>query len=156
MSKEQYVTFDVAKLLKEKGFDWKTDFVWYEHLPLSLDWRNKANQKAMDYFYFNETTEHHSCYRNCDKKPSYINGDIYSAPTQQMACRWLREVHNIHIMPTIGCDVDRTPRIFYGAVIASFNKNGDICYHNPLDENGYNEPEDAVEAALEYSLKNLI
>lgn len=156
MSKEVYVSFETAKLLKEKGFEWKTEFVWYEHLPPSIDWRNKANQKAMDYFYFNETTEHQSYYRNCDKKPSYINGDIYSAPTQQMACRWLREEHNIHIMPTIGCDVDRTPRIFYGVVIALFNDYGDIDLRDPLDEKGYDSPEEAIEAALEYILKNLI
>ncbi|WP_287385648.1 hypothetical protein [Lachnospira sp.] len=81
--------------------------------------------------------------------------DICSRPTQQMACRWLRK-RGIHIMPTIGCDVDRTPRIFYRAIIALFNDYDDIDYRDPLDENGYDEPEDAIEAALEYCLTNLI
>jgi len=137
--KDEYVKFDTAKLLKEKGFNWKV-FHFYdedEHLK---------HREGDCYSLYNW---------NYPTKDEY--GSKYcSAPTQQMACRWLREEHNIHIMPTIGCDVDRTPRIFYSAVIASFNKNGDICYHNPLDENGYNEPEDAVEAALEYALENLI
>ena len=94
MITEDYVSYEISKLLKEKGFDWRTEFVWYEHLPSSIDWKNNANQKAIDYFYFNETTEHHSYYGNCDKKPSYINGDIYSAPTIQMALRWLKETHD--------------------------------------------------------------
>lgn len=88
--------------------------------------------------------------------PHYFFKDCYIfAPTQQMACRWLRK-RGIHIMPTIGCDVDRTPRIFYGAVIALFNDYGDIDYRDPLDEDGYDEPEDAVEVALKYVLTNLI
>lgn len=139
MNKEQYVTFEVAKLLKEKGFDWKVFHFYDENGHLK-------HREGDCYSLYNW---------------NYPTNDEYgsqycSAPTQQMACRWLREEHNIHIMPTIGCDVDRIPRIFYGAVIASFNNNRDISYHDPLDENGYNEPEDAVEAALEYVLKNLI
>lgn len=147
MNEEQYVTFDVAKLLKEKGFDWKTDFVWYEHLPLSLDWRNKANQKAMDYFYFNETTEHQSYYRNCDKKPSYINGDIYSAPTQQMACRWLRKEKGIHILPEIS-EVKENPK-YYCMIWKTSTLESFIIEL-------FDSYEDAIEAALEYVLKNLI
>ena len=144
---EQYVSFEVSKLLKENGFDWKTDFVWYEHLPLSLDWRNKANQKAMDYFYFNETTEHHSCYRNCDKKPSYINGDIYSAPTQQMACRWLRKEKGIHILPEIS-EVKENPK-YYCMIWKTSTLESFIIEL-------FDSYEDAIEAALEYVLKNLI
>lgn len=115
---EAYVSFEVAKLLREKGFDWDTDKVY------------ERNLMACRY-------------------------EDYPMPTQQMACRWLREVHNIHIMPTIGCDVDRTPRIFYGVVIALFNDYGNIDYRT-IDGNEYDEPEDAVEAALLYVLKNLI
>lgn len=138
-TKERYVSYEMAKLLKEKGFAWRVFNFYDEHGGFS-------EHIGSVYSLYNW---------NYPTKDEY--GSQYcSAPTQQMACRWLREEHNIHIMPTIGCDVDRTPRIFYGAVIASFNKNGDICYHNPLDENGYNEPEDAVEVALEYALKNLI
>ena len=50
MNKEQFVLFEIAKLLKDKGFDWPTEFVWYEHLPPSIDWRNKTNQKISKIF----------------------------------------------------------------------------------------------------------
>lgn len=130
--KEAYVTFEVAKLLKEKGFDWTVDTYY-------CDDSNYVQHDIIEY-----------------RKENYNSHKLHiSAPTQQMVCRWLRE-RGIHIMETIGCDVDRTPRIFYGAVIALFNDYGDIDYRNPLDENGYDSPEDAVEAAIQYVLTNLI
>lgn len=154
---KECVSFEVAKLLREKGFDWKTEFVWYEHLPSSLDWRNKTNQKAIDYFYFNETTEHHSYYRNCDKKPSYINGDIYSAPTQQLAMRWLREVHKIDISVTPDdgswwikiTELESWSSVFNGKVLNS----DDIKF---AYQGNISTKEECYEAALWYVLKNLI
>ena len=133
--KEAYVSYKVAKLLKEKGFDWGCCSYWClfpNGDRVHTDYGHFANHNG------NET----------DK--------FVSRPTQALACRWLRKEHNIHIMPTIDSDAYRTQKIFYGAMIASFNNNGDISYHGPLYENGYNEPEDAIEAALEFALKNLI
>ena len=151
MNKEEYVDFDTAKLLKEKGFDWKTDFVWYEHLPPSIDWRNKANQQAMDYFYFNETIEHHSYYRNCDKKPSYISGDIYSAPTQQMACRWLYEEKGFYIA-ILPCEKGFYAMIYHTGVsrhLEYLSLVQDKEHDNPT-------PQQAIESALQYCLTKLI
>ena len=138
MNKEQYVTYKTANLLKEKGFNWEC-LTRYDKPIFSNNVSIFTEANAIDW-------------------NTYYYGSYYkfSAPTQQMACRWLREEHNIHIMPTIDSDAYRTQKIFYGAMIASFNNNGDISYHGPLYENGYNEPEDAIEAALEYVLKNLI
>lgn len=135
---EQYVSFETAKLLKEKGFDWFT-FGYY-----TMD-----DYDSPPYFGIENL-----CADNWNGEVEEVNDFWFSAPTQQMACRWLRK-RGIHIMPTIGCDVDRTPRIFYGVVIALFNENGDIDYRT-TDGNEYNEPEDAIEAALQYALKNLI
>ena len=134
--KEAYVTFETAKLLKENGFDWD----------------------CLGFFKYYKSSPHAKprLEMNISIYPSVRENSVASCPTQQMACRWLREEKGIHIMPTIGCDVDRTPRIFYSAVIALFNDYGDIDYRDPLDENGYNEPEDAIEAALKYCLTNLI
>lgn len=138
--KEAYVSYEVAKLLKERGFDWFT-YAYY----------TKDDVDTKPYFGMENL-----CPDNWNGEVGEVNDLWFSAPTQQMACRWLREAHNIFIMPTIDSDAYRTQKIFYGAMIASFNNNGDISYHGPLYENGYNEPEDAIEAALEYVLKNLI
>jgi hypothetical protein len=134
--KDEYVKFGTAKLLKEKGFDWECYGTY-----------NIIEEVLMN--------EHSVTVVSHTNKNSTLGNAWISAPTQQMACRWLREVHNIHIMPTIGCDVDRTPRIFYGIVIALFNDYGNIDYRT-TDENEYDSPEEAIEAALEYALTNLI
>lgn len=151
MTKEQYVSFETSKLLKAKGFDWRTEFVWYEHLPLSVDWRNKANQKAMDYFYFNETTEHHSSYGNCDKKPSYISGEIYSAPTIQMALRWLKDTHGLWVV-SIPCSDGG----FYFTIYKRYGKFWKDNVYDHTEYESFDEPECAVESGINYSLIHLI
>ena len=81
MNHECYVSLEVAKLLKEAGFDWE------EHYP-----RN--------FCYVNDNTE------LFDKSvlKNYIGDDdvIYLAPTLDIAQRWLREVKDIdvYIFPT--------------------------------------------------------
>lgn len=71
MIKEAYVSFEVAKLLKEKGFDVPTH-VFYNP---KKDYILKFDPCLID-----------------------RNAGIYvSAPTHQMVLAWLREVHNIHI-----------------------------------------------------------
>ena len=76
MNHECYVSFEIAKLLKEAGFDWE------EHYP-----RN--------FCYVNDNTE------LFDKSvlKNYIGEDdvIYLAPTLDIAQRWLREIKNIEI-----------------------------------------------------------
>lgn len=73
---ECYVSPEVAKLLKEAGFDWE------EHYP-----RN--------FCYINDNTE------LFDKSvlKNYIGEDdvIYLAPTAEVAQRWLREVKGIEV-----------------------------------------------------------
>lgn len=149
---EDYCSYEVAKLLKEKGFDELTTFVWYQHLPTSLDCQNLANKKARDYFYHDETTEHNSSYKNSRHKPEYIHGDIFSCPTHQMAMKWLREVYDIHI--SVGKtflinDIDNKPYLVYVCTKkchTSYNSWQE--YHSTY--------EDAVEAALKYCLTYMI
>lgn len=147
MNKEQFVLFEVAKLLKEKGFNWQTEFVWYEHLPPSIDWRNKTNQKAIDYFYFNETTEHHSSYRNCDKKPSYINGDIYSAPTVYEVIDWLE---------TRGYWIVYRPLDYYKGVIVSILAADDADEWYDVNNITAETKYEGLNNALKFCLEHLI
>lgn len=82
VNNECYVSLEVAKLLKEAGFDWE------EHYP-----RN--------FCYVNDNTE------LFDKSvlKNYIGEDdvIYLAPTLDIAQRWLREVKNLILL------IDITP-----------------------------------------------
>lgn len=72
MSKEDYVSLEVAKLLKEKGFD-----------------------EQCRYTYCGESEEDIGVSNN---KNSSFPQDIYSMPTLYEAQKWLRNSHNIHIV----------------------------------------------------------
>ena len=69
---EDYVSFEVAKLLKEKGFDSHYSTLFYKNDKLE--------------FYKEE------------RKKYWLKVDEYAAPTLCMAQKWLRETKDIHIM----------------------------------------------------------
>ena len=126
MIKEAYVSLEVAKLLKEKGFDEKC-YAFYEY-----------DSKE---FYREERI---TC---CNSR-----SDDYAAPTHQMAMAWLREVHNIFIViePHM-YDYINEKNLSY--VISLWQGDN---YSENITSKDYPTYEQAVEAALKYSLKNLI
>jgi hypothetical protein len=75
MITEDYVSYNTAKLLKEKGFDEACRAYYYE---------DDGKLKLM---------ESYSAYavKNMSNSYFFVNG----APTLQMAMKWLREAHNI-------------------------------------------------------------
>lgn len=147
MLTEDYVSYEVAKLLKEKGFDESTTFVWYQHLPVSLDCQNLVGKKVRDYFYHDETTEHNSSYKNSRHKPEYIYGDIFSCPTHQMAMKWLRERCCYIVVNPDPSDETESTMLWWVEIMHKTD------YKEFYDFDTY---EEAVEAALKYSLENLI
>ena len=72
MITEDYISFDIAKLLKDKGFD--ADITTYR-----------------DYFIQNGNIV--ISLQEC------LSKDRFKTPTLQMAMKWLREVHNLKIYP---------------------------------------------------------
>ena len=83
MTHEQYIELETAKLAKQAGFDWEIDACYS---------RFQAELSLIEHDYngnFNNTTEY-----ICDKNSDW---DWYSAPTQAVLQRWLREVHNMII-----------------------------------------------------------
>ena len=73
------ITFDTAKLAKEKGFGWNIVnrlYTVYEHGKLE----------------FIENINRNVAHPDFEKI-------YYPAPTQSLLQKWLREVHNIHIFP---------------------------------------------------------
>ena len=124
MITEDYVSLKVAKLLKEKGF----------------------NEKCIGYYPRGENTEvnHSFLYeRNSD----WIDNSI-SAPTHQMAMKWLREVHKILVVVGIKKEDKREYRYSIKSI-----RNNDII---GISDRRYIHYEEAVEAALKYCLTNLI
>ena len=141
MNKEQYVTFEVAKLLKEKGFDWFT-FGYY-----TMD-----DYESPPYFGIENL-----CTDNWNGKVDEVNDLWFSAPTQQMALHWLREVHKIDIsvIPDDGSwwikitELESWSGVFNGKVLNS----DDIKF---AYKGATSTKEECYDAALWYVLNNLI
>lgn len=133
--KEQYVSIEVAKLLKEKGFCEENVYCYYQGE------------------YENDSTD---VWRGECKFNWNIYNDSYSAPTQQMACRWLREEHKIHITAE-PLEMFKQERIVYEPIIYLLNDFDDFALEyktvhlKECDTNEY-----AIEVALQYCLTNLI
>ena len=121
---EDYVSFEIAKLLKEKGFD-EDCWCWYED--------DGYFRESNDYYGFQSNSCHIGYDFNC------------SAPTLQMAMKWLREVR--HIFLSIQQHMDMS-YVWY-AYMDGFAKGCDRESHN-------NTYEQACEAAIKYCLKKLI
>ena len=133
--KEQLVSFKVAKLAKEKGFNEET-YAFYDSTntlinPLAAhkesNWtRHIILNKYNDGFVYNSTTG------------NKVNN--YAAPTQSLLQKWLREKHNIVVF------INPYPTTY--AAVIQYNNREDK-YATDL----YDTYEIALEKGLEEALK---
>ena len=123
MITESYCSFEVAKLLKEKEFNEKT--------PAS----------------YHESGELQEGFGRWNTTPIY-----YSAPTLQMAMKFLRINHNIllFLLPS-----QENGKLVYLVEVWVWNEEEGI-YESTYAPMPRKEPEEAVDAAIKYLLKNLI
>ena len=125
---EDYVSFETAKLLKDKGFDELCECAYSAGGQYLLSCykgiadRRIKNDEALDFSYSS------------------------TAPTLQMAMKWLREVYNFHIWIEPNHDKEG----LYNAHV----KVG--WWSNNWGGVGYNTYEQACEAAIKYCLEHLI
>ena len=130
---EDYVSYEVAKLLKEKGFDERCEYC---------------------YAYFDDNDIRVFELRP-NKNAQNLAENRYPYVTHQMAMKWLREVHNKHC--DIGYDIDLN--WFFQIIDLKETVEYDYLetkYYHTENESGFNSYEDAIEAALKYVLENLI
>lgn len=137
MIKDEYVSYKTAKLLKEKGFDAETEHeMWYvcKKYSTGVPWN------AIDYKVGDITRE-------------YADGHVIPMPTQQMAMRWLREVHKIEVR----VDYDRDKSSWWGATYPmDLNPDDDIEQKALAFDYKGKTYEEAAEAGIIYTLENLI
>ena len=134
MITEDYVSFETAKLLKEKGFDWDCEYMYSE------------NEKWF-------------VHCKCNNSSKTMADENYAAPTLQMAMKWLREVHNQTIVPNVRINDPISGTIdcyIVGIWYIPKNNGGAFCYTFPTPYNGYSSYEEACEAAIKYCLEELI
>ena len=137
MIKEAYVSFEVARLLKEKGFNEECNRV-YEGPNLKYTTLSISPLMSLG-----ELGGFHP-------KQLYVSnnelGDIvYTAPTQQMAMAWLRK-KNISIEPSA-----LNAHSWAYTIYKLLNNKVKELYN----DGGFDSYEDAAEAALKYYLENL-
>jgi len=129
--KEDYVSFETAKLLKEKGFDARCPMIY-----------------TADGEMLYTDVKHHNMYAVTNKQLEYYTDII--APSQAIAIKWLREVHKIFIEISVSIDLNGEHHYSYSIL------NRECKYvrkgYTDFDWNY----EQACETAIKYCLENLI
>ena len=126
MITEDYVSFETAKLLKEKGFEQECHTA-----------------------YFNGTRVDYTMFGFC------IGDDFVYAPTLQMAMKWLRKVHNLHCIVDYDFILGWYCQITSLKETVEYDYE-EMKHYHPDKDNGFLAPEEACEDAIKYCLENLI
>jgi hypothetical protein len=128
MIKEDYVSFETAKLLKEKGFDEECSCFYN-----NIDYGTPGLEVDGQLYY----------------KNSALDDLEYATPTLQMAMKWLREIYSLEIYPYH--DFPKVGNKWWLEIIKYPNSVSEY-----ESETAYNTYEEACEAAIKYCLENLI
>lgn len=120
---EHLITFETAKLAKKKGFPQTT---MTEHFNDILPYREDGTRK-LDLNY---------------------NGEEYSAVTQSLLQKWLREKYSMHLTINIGLPHNCSDIMYYSNVI-KFGKHHKSKFRSVF----YKTYEEALEDALQEALK---
>ena len=133
MITEDYVSFEIAKLLKEKGFDDEYTNAFYD-------------KSGILYFIdlLSDFSEHPD------------NDTDIAASTLYVAMKWLREEKKIGIDVNTNFDIDDGNKWYYEYGFSVFQLSGTFKKFAECDYGGYKTYEDAAETAIKYCLKNLI
>ena len=132
MIKERYCSYEVSKLLREKGFDESIHEFYDSSGTIILYASNKEGFRL-----------------------SELNGVYYPHITHQMAIDWLREIYNILIwlFPVIPVPIPKDETVFHWEWKAKKKLHR---YPNVNKHIKYETYEEVVEAALKYCITKLI
>ena len=175
MIHDELVTYEVAKLAKEKGFDVYCDYTYYNHYRVRDEIQIKHPYLSDDgyedlrkiyggpyydnelYGYYIEALALHSKNSTIGinpitKKPC-ATAAICAAPTQSLLQRWLREEKGIHIeIVATACGYFWIADKTNGTAIT----DSDVLDRGTNEGGCWDEYELALEDALKYALENLI
>ena len=140
MITEQYVSLEIAVLLKDKGFNETCRAYWggFNNKPLGLSECNRG--RAFDY-----------CTNSSLKAYSDIEQTYIAAPTHQMTLEWLRKTSWLNTYNLYDKWSNK-----WKCVIVSMDNREIIKDNIALEISGFTSYEEATEAAILYCLKYLI
>lgn len=154
---EDYCSFEVSKLLKEKGFDNQCSMIQIsgESHPMTTDMFDSGYDGN---FSRNSELDH---YKQEVGFKHYLKGkEILMIPTHALAIKWIRE--NFKLFIYIRLYNNLSSYYSYMFTIAKVTRGMNKVLHSSgiRDKENkpywYDTPEEATEAALLYTLKNLI
>ena len=154
--KEQLISFETAKLAKEKDFNILQHSYYFEDGEFKENSLKGTNGYYGEEYEFNlsEFNENWNdkwltkktgdrCF-GCSKQKGHL--ETFSAPTQSLLAKWLREQHNIYVTSQIGnLDFINT----YHYEIRYIDKNKFMCKVN----GNFKTYEEALEIGLQKALK---
>ena len=152
MITEDYVSFETAKLLKEKGFDEPCYqcYVLIDKFVETSYYEFAVNSKLIK---FERLYADEQPLINSKGFRDFINNKdksrVFAAPTLQMAMKWLREEHNIFIS-IIFCTYPSLNKVTWTPEITTFDS---VFPESAIEYDTY---EEAGEAAIKYCLENLL
>lgn len=129
MIEEQFVGYETARLLKKAGFCIPCLFLYTKSGTV---WRCGEPE-------------------NCNDTDS-----LYSRPTQSVAARWLRELHNLHvyaIQTNLPLTEPQTTEWEWGYIVT---KVDDPNTPDKLFDTNYTTYEDAMEAGIRRAIESVI
>ena len=142
MITEDYVSFETAKLLKEKGFDW-CESPFYSEQDRDEWWQN------------NSYTVHNEEYDPDLPFDSETLTLVAPHVSIQMAMKWLRQEKHYYIQVMLDSWAYGSHSGYY-VVIQKTDSEFEITLADKVDKVFYDEPEEACEAAIKYCLENLV
>lgn len=127
---ESYVSYEIAKLLKEKGFDeyCGTAYTTAEGYPIRVMGSTYSLERNSDY-----------------------DNLHYSMPSQSLALKWLREVHKLFVKVNYTTHPITKDKNYYGSVINMEDvRETVLAFEDALTYEG------CVNSLLKYALEKLI
>lgn len=154
--KDELVSFEVAKLAKEKGFTQDLfNTSWYNRFG-SLNGRTDIDEKGFYLYYGSGTYTSNPKKEITKEKYEKYTSITYKAPTQSLLQRWLREIHKIDIEIEL---IDNSRHSYYEVLL----KKEDIRDYNDEDcfdqvrslhiDGNFSSYENALEEGLKSALE---
>lgn len=136
MNEKDFVSFDIAVKLKEKGFS----------IPFYFYYRTDDDVKNI----------HHAIICQPLTYSDEIDDEVVIAPTLMQVAQWLRDTYQIHIAPNIYTETSEDAdgnivekRNYWGWCLLNIESGQKLIYS---DENQYESYEEGVLAGIEYVL----
>ena len=140
---ERRITFDTARLAKEKEFGYDFAKQLPEYVPMFYCELN------LDFNLDLTTLEESEC-----QGKDITRCDFYFRPTQSLLQKWLREVHDINIFMTFKPNIKKWDFIPYSmGVNAKEYIKHNYEYNKQNNERRFNTYEEALEIGLQEALK---